>query len=873
MTLPPGARLGAYEVLARLGAGAMGEVYRAHDNRLGRDIAVKILPAEFADDPGRRRRFEQESRAASALSHPNIVSVYDVGDQDGVSFIVTELVDGESLRDLIERGPVPLRKTIDIGAQIADGLAAAHAAGVVHRDLKPENVMLTRDGRPKILDFGLARYQPAAPADGSQTMTQPGMVMGTAGYMSPEQVTGSPADARSDIFSLGIVLHEMLAGKLPFVRATTIETMSAILRDDPGELPGTLPAAMQQLIAHCLEKEPARRFQSCNDLAFNLRAIAPGSSSGTVLAAAAVRPRRRLSAATVVAVAFALVAAATLALLLTRPPRGADLAAYHFTPFATDAQPQHGAAWSPDGQNVAYVRDISGAPDEILVRSMSSPVPSVVASASAPRSLFWSPDSLRVYFTAEGGIWSVSRGGGEKQLVVKGDYYCATLSPDGKTMAMWLTVGAPDKTEPKVWLSSPPGNTPRKYEPVVFESQGSFTPVYMRFSPDGKQILVSLTRGGAPHLWLLPFPAGKPRQIFAGFLAGGDVPSIDWMPDGRHFAMGLVRAADAAQQLWMADSRQQTAAPLTAGEGERGSPAVSPDGAKIAFDSSGSNMDIVQIPVAGGPLRTLLATSRDEMFPVWFPKNAMFAYVTDRTGRQEIWLRNTEDGMERPLVTQQDFPGDQTLALLTLAISPGGSRIAYGRISNKHVGELWISPVAGGSPLRVGDGKAYEIAPSWSPDGKWLAFFSSEGGLMKTAVGSNQPAVSLGVSEGCENPPQWSPDGAWIACGTGAGVVLVSPDGGQRRTVGKRRAFIAWSPGGREIYALGRVEGGKWRFGAIDFRSGAERTIYEYGPEIQFASPYNPSFPMSLSPDGKNIAATIANIRSDIWILDGFGRH
>ena len=365
MSLTPGARLGAYEVVSRLGAGAMGEVFRARDVRLGRDVALKILPAEFALDPDRRRRFEQESRAASALSHPNIVTVYDVGDQDGVSYIVSELVDGESLRDLIERGPVPLRKTIEIGAQIADGLAAAHAANVVHRDLKPENVMLTRHGRPKILDFGLARYQPAAPAEGAMTM--PGMVMGTAGYMSPEQVTGSATDARSDIFSLGIILHEMLAGKIPFARATTIETMSAILRDDPPDLPATLPPAVQQVILHCLEKEPARRFQSAGDLAFNLRAVSPGSTAGAQTPARPPRRKLRLSAAALTATVLGLVAAALAAILITRPPRGAELAAYRFTPLATDARPQHDAAWSPDGQNIAYIRDIADAPDQILV--------------------------------------------------------------------------------------------------------------------------------------------------------------------------------------------------------------------------------------------------------------------------------------------------------------------------------------------------------------------------------------------------------------------------------------------------------------------------------------------------------------------------
>jgi eukaryotic-like serine/threonine-protein kinase len=872
MSLQPSARLGAYEVVARLGAGAMGEVYRARDSRLGRDVALKILPAAFAADPERRRRFEQESRAASALSHPNIVTVFDVGDQDGVSYMVSELVEGESLRDLIERGPVSLRRTIDIGAQIADGLAAAHAAGVVHRDLKPENVMLTRDGRPKILDFGLARYQPTTPAEGTMTMTQPCMVMGTAGYMSPEQVTGSPTDARSDIFSLGIMLHEMLGGKLPFARATIVETMSAILRDDPPELPAGVPPAVQQTIMHCLEKVPARRFQSANDLAFNLRALAPGSNmSGSLVTAAPPRARRRLPASTIAAMACGLIAAVAIALLLTRPPGGVDLAAYRFAPLATDPQPQNGAAWSPDGQNIAYVRNITGAPDQIMVRSLSSPVPAVVASASGPRSLFWSPDSARVYFAADGGVWSVSRGGGEKQLVVKGDYYCATLSPDGKAMALWLTIGDPEKSEPKVWISSPPGAAPHKYEPVIVESNGSFTPVYMRFSPDGKQILLSLTRGAGPNLWLLPFPeGGKPHRILAGFLAGGEIPSVNWMPDSRHFVMGFMRAADPAQQIWLADSRKETVEALTAGESERGSPAVSPDGSKIAFDSSASNYDIVDIPLDGGPVRPLLASSRNELFPVWSPKGSTFAYVTDRTGRKEIWLRNTEDGMERPLVTQRDFPEDQTLWLLTPAISPDGSRIAYSRISNKHVGELWISPMAGGSPLRIGNRKGFEIAPAWSPDGKWLTYFSSNGGVVKVAIGGSDPAVSIGFSEGCENPAQWSPDGAWIACATGSGVVLVSPDGKDRRTVGSRRAYITWSRDGKAIYALGRVEGGKWRFGSIDVKSGAERTIYEYDADVKFGTAYNPAFPMSLSPDGKSISTTVVNVRSDIWLLEGF---
>jgi len=302
-------------------------------------------------------------------------------------------------------------------------------------------------------------------------------------------------------------------------------------------------------------------------------------------------------------------------------------------------------------------------------------------------------------------------------------------------------------------------------------------------------------------------------------------------------------------------------------------PAVSPDGSKIVFNSFDSNLDIVEIPVAGGPVKPLLATSRSEQFPFWSPKGSVFAYVTNRTGRSEIWLKNTADGSDRPIVTARDFPNDQSLDFLTPAISPDGARIAYSRISNKHVGELWISPMAGGSPLRIGDPNAYELSPSWSPDGNWLAYFSSDVGAAKISVGGSDSPISLGLSDGCENAPQWSPDGAWIACGTDKGVVLVSPDGKQRRTVGHRKAFIAWSHDGKEIYALGRIEGAKWRFGAIDVQSGRERTIYDYDPEIRFASSYNPSFPMSLSPDGKSIATSVANIRSDIWILEGFAHH
>jgi eukaryotic-like serine/threonine-protein kinase len=288
MPLSPGDKLGPYEIVSQIGAGGMGEVYRARDTRLGRDVALKILPAELANDTSRRQRFELEARAVAALSHPNIVAVYDVGP----GYMVSELVDGEPLRG----GELGLRKTIEIATQIASGRAAAHDAGIVHRDLKPDNILLTREGRPKILDFGLAKVQAksAAPVDQTVTVhTEAGVVMGTPGYMSPEQVRGVAADHRTDIFSFGVILHELLTGKRVFQGETSVDTMQAILRKDAPELPETVPAGLRQIVGHCLEKDPANRFQSAKDLGFALQALSGSAITKSAPENSAVPPKRR----------------------------------------------------------------------------------------------------------------------------------------------------------------------------------------------------------------------------------------------------------------------------------------------------------------------------------------------------------------------------------------------------------------------------------------------------------------------------------------------------------------------------------------------------------------------------------------------------
>ena len=311
-------KLGPYEIAGPLGAGGMGEVYRARDTRLGRDVALKVLPEGLARDSERLRRFEQEARAASALNHPNILAIYDIGTHDGAPFLVTELLEGETLRERLQNGSLPVRKALDIAMQVAQGVAAAHEKGIIHRDLKPANIFLTNDGRAKILDFGLAKLtqqdntsrigetQSPTRTSGGDARTEAGVVLGTAGYMAPEQVRGKPADARSDIFALGTILYEMLSGRRAFEKDSSADTMAAVLKEEPAELSGEgkrIPPALERMVRHCLEKNPAERFQSARDFAFNLAAISDASGSSATGAPTGIqqisRAKRRAIFATI----------------------------------------------------------------------------------------------------------------------------------------------------------------------------------------------------------------------------------------------------------------------------------------------------------------------------------------------------------------------------------------------------------------------------------------------------------------------------------------------------------------------------------------------------------------------------------------------
>jgi eukaryotic-like serine/threonine-protein kinase len=878
MGLESGTQLGPYLVVAALGAGGMGEVYRARDTRLGREIALKILPPHVAADPGRRARFEQEARAVAALNHPNIVSVFDIGETSGISYIVTELVEGTSLRDV----SLNVRKIIDVAAQVAEGLAAAHRAGITHRDLKPDNIMLTPDGRAKILDFGLAKVTPKGTGDRNEmetaiiSNTQSGVVMGTVGYMSPEQVRARPLDPRSDIFSFGLVFYELLANQHPFLRESSAEVMSAIVREEPSDLPPNINPALAEIIRHCLEKDPANRFQSAQDLAFHLKALA-GRASSSAPSPAYRKDRHPIGKYLIYAAAGAVVVwsiAATALWLKARRHRN-DLDSYRFTPFVAAAQPAYQPAWSPDGRSVAFVMEVDQV-KQIFIRPVDAQVQhQLTKMAHDVVNPMWTPDASRLYFISEERLWSMGVAGGEAEPVMTG-VTAAALSPDGRTLALMRTLPKNGVETTSIWISSPPGTEPKEYEPAPISHPGRLRPMKLAFSPDGSRLLASCLTLHSPEVWLIPIPmgSGKPRQLFASLLAGAlEPPSFSWMPDNRHAVASLPSAKGFDSELWMADLKNATLERITADNTTESEPAVSPDGKKVIFASTAEDYNMVEISLDGGAIRSLLTTSRSELFPAWPRAGEEYAYVTDHSGESEIWVRSRRNNWERPLIAPKDFSKSPPTQFFTPEYSPDGRSLAFAATGNHQVASIWIAPAEGGSPVRLtGDeSEGFELSPTWSPDGNWIAYATIAHGEPLTRmkrVGSQEAPVDL-LHQGCA--PRWSPKGDWIICGdTRDGFKLVSADGSKQKVfphifdIGS-----TWSADGSTIYGISRTPDGS-RLQELNLQTGAVRSIRDFGPETRFETNMAHSLRLSLAPDGKSFSTTTLQAKSDLWMLEGF---
>jgi len=783
MSLSPGARLGPYEILSPLGAGGMGEVYRARDEKLDREVAVKVLPSRLADDPEALARFEREAKAVATLSHPGILAIHDFGREGGTAYAVMELLEGESLRQRLADGALPVRKCVDYALQIAQALAAAHARGIVHRDLKPDNVFVTRDGRVKVLDFGLAKRETDAPVPEdtrSPTLappTEPGTVMGTAGYMSPEQVRGQPVDARSDIFAFGVVLYEMLAGRRAFQRETAAETMTAILREDPPVLEASvegLPPALGRVVTHCLEKQPDERFQSARDLAFDLSSQADSQVRHERVPEAASRRRPGPRAVTAVLALLAAAAGLVAGRLL---PRSADAprrapSAVSFSQLTDQPGVEREPALSPDGKSVAYVAEADGDLDVFLLRvGGRNPVNLTADSPADDHQPAFSPDGERIVFRSErdgGGIFVMgSTGESVKRLTDFG--WDPTWSPDGREIAVATSgfVYATDRGSGvnELWAVSvetgqkrqltrggdamQPKWSPHGYRVAYWGLRGSsgqrdlgtvaadgseadpggvavtddapldWSPAW---SPDGAHLYFSSSRGGTMNLWRVPIDErtghtrGAPEPVTTPSLWSGQA---SLSRDGTHLAFATLDWRSTLLRVAFDPVREETVGSPTAilkSTRPIRDHDISPDGRWVAFNHAGVQEDILVARIDGSQYRRLTDDAFRDRGPIWTPDGQRIGFYSDRSGGYEIWtIRPDGSGLGQ---LTHDSPGAMNLPLW----SPDGRRFAAAIIPGNWMMFEWDaakSEAKGVAMPAVGRSKFWPL--DWSPDGRVLA--------------------------------------------------------------------------------------------------------------------------------------------------------
>jgi serine/threonine protein kinase len=734
MSLAPGDRLGSYELLAPLGAGGMGEVWRARDTRLDRDVAVKVLPRRLADDPEASARFAREAKAVAALSHPNILAIHDVGAHADTVYAVMELLEGQTIRQRLAEGALPPAKALEYAAQIALGLAAAHDKGIVHRDLKPENVFVTRDGHLKILDFGLARQTVSlqGPDDtDSPTVsrhTSPGVVLGTMGYMAPEQIRGQPADHRSDIFAFGCLLHEMLTGARAFRRDTAAETMTAILKEDAPELPRTLTntlPGLARIVARCVEKRPEDRFQSARDLAFALRSAAgdSASESGRRKGSASAGPTRPGSLLPAIAglLAGALLGAVSMALL--RPPAPAEPPKVRRLTFSgADSEPSA----SPDGRLLAFTSRRDGT-SRIWIKQLAGggEAPLTGGPDRLPR---FSPDGSTVLFVRDEGpaqsVYRIALVGGEPRKLVH-DAVDADWSPDAREVAFVRTRTEPGKSFAGIFIADAQSGKERRLAEV--ENVSYFG---VRWSPDGRSIAMTratvASSSGQGGVSLFDVRSGEERLLRTS-AAPLPVSALAWQ--GAHelvlarseSPMGNLTAAMSRVIGLSAAGRHQRmlfwAADLfPAGGNSNVLPVFDVLGpGQLVFDAVEERQTLREVALGtqatgGRPLTTGRSVDRQ---PAYSPDGEQVLFSSNRSGNLDLWLVSTRTGVVRQLT---DDPGDDW----DPAFTPDGRQIVWS--SSRGGGlEIWISNADGSAARQLTHAGHGAENPTLTPDG-WVVY-------------------------------------------------------------------------------------------------------------------------------------------------------
>jgi serine/threonine protein kinase len=888
-----GTRLGPYEVSERIGAGGMGEVYRARDTRLGREVAIKVIRKEAAGDPAQVRRFEREARSAAALNHPNIATVFEIGEHDGTRFIAMELVEGQTLKARLEAGRVPVRDMLALATQIASGLAKAHAAGVVHRDLKPGNLMVTSDGVAKILDFGLAKKMPAA-SGVSGGITQEGSVLGTVQYMSPEQAAGRPLDHRSDQFSFGVILYELATGRRAFERDTMPQTLAAIIEDEPPPVRRLNPAVPKDLAAvveRCLAKDQDRRYDSTADLVRALHACAAASAAPTTSSRQWLRVSGLVLLAVAAGVALYRIASRE------RAPEPAD-APLQAVPLTTYPGHEANPSFSPDGSQVAFTWD---GPDrnnqDIYVKAIGSEQPLRLTFDSArDGSPAWSPDGSRIAFlrdTPGGGSLVLvvpPTGGAERRLAESGrsaEYGLAwcrggrglvivdRLSPAGPSALFRVDA----ESGVKVRLTAPRSRAqPGDRDPAV--------------APDGETVAFKrVAEDLVTHVHLVTVEGGEPRQLpptlpVRGRLAwarGGDAIVFSAMPAAREGAPPVPshRGPAVSRTLWRVPVDGGPAIPL-GGTSDAVDAAVTSAGDRLAFARTTTDSGIWRIdlrrPGSTGERQTrLMASTAPDWNPSFSPNGERVAFASARSGGVEIWVADADGGR---LLRLTSLGSDGVAAAPRW--SPDGESIAFEAGSDAPVDrDVYVVRASGGAPRRVTTSPSLDILPSWSRDGRFIYFASDRSGqwqVWKVGSDGEEAGSARQVSRRGGFAPTESADGRHVYyCEQRSGSMApanslwrIPVAGGEEELVvgSLRSSYGNWDVTAQGLFFVDHQptsSGVEWvvRFLAFGRQRATEVARLERPPFLA-----GPAF--SVSSDGRRILSAQVQDESDLMLVEGF---
>jgi Tol biopolymer transport system component len=816
-TISPNTTIAQYTIVSKIGEGGMGEVWSARDPRLDRNVAIKFLPANLATNADRLNRFEQEARATSALNHPNILTVFDIGTHEGSPYIVAELLEGEELRDCLDGGTISLRKAINYAQQIVSGLSAAHEKGIVHRDLKPENLFITKDDRVKILDFGIAKLS-ATPASTNpdisedatrKVLTNPGVVMGTVGYMSPEQVRGESTDHRSDIFSFGAILHEMLTGRRAFKRETMAETMTAILREEPEDLSVSLPnitPSLERIVRRCLEKKPERRFQSTHDLGFALEALsAPTSGSGAGMTTAATAAVATVKASAwrarlpwIALAAVSLIAIAALFFAFKNARSVPELRTIRFD--ITQGQRTTGFgqfAVSPDGRNVV-ISSLAEGRNQLWIRPLDSLISRAVPNTGGGQGFpFWSADGRSIAFAVSGKLKKFDLADGTVREI-------CDLSGDRRGFGGdWNRDGTILFSGTIIYRVPATSGEPRPV-PGLNQSSPDALVRWPQFLPDGNHFLYLLTtpRQSASEVYVTSLdgkdtkrlltaqsnaiyaasPTGSGYLLFARdgallaqpfdaktlTLTGEPVRVADHVrvnQNNRGFFSASVNGILVYDEFVEGDYRQLTwfdrAGKQLDTLGEKGSLIqlkLSPDQKRAAVsrrDPATGVFDLFVIDVARGTTTRLTSGPADVTDPIWSPDSNYLAWVSVAGQTYKLMRKPASGGGQEEVLLESS----RTIA--PTSWSPDGRFILYTDIDPKTKRDIWVLPLEGDrKPFMFFQSSADDVLAVFSPDGHWVAYQSGESGPPEIYVQSFPASgAKLPVSNKGGLRPAWRGDG------------------------------------------------------------------------------------------------------------------